>query len=60
MALDGTVWQSESGGGWAPVGTTPEQIHVLTLLPCGGLVVATESGLQRTSDLGQSWQSLVS
>ncbi|SDS33155.1 WD40/YVTN/BNR-like repeat-containing protein [Agrococcus carbonis] len=60
VALDSTVWHLEPGGEWVPVGTTPEQIHALTLLPSGDLIVATESGLQRSSDLGQSWQPLVS
>lgn len=58
--LNGTLWRSEPEMQWAPVGTTPEQIHALALLPGGEVIVATESGLQRTSDLGQSWQPLVS
>ena len=58
--LDGTLWRSEPGMQWTAEGTTPEQIHALTLLPGGEVVVATESGLQRTSDLGQSWRPLVS
>ena len=53
--LDGTVWRSEPQGGWSPVGTTPAQIHALVLLPSGEMVIATESGLQRSSDLGQTW-----
>lgn len=58
--LDGTLWRSEPGMQWTAQGTTPEQIHALTLLPGGDVIVATESGLQRTSDLGQSWRPLVS
>lgn len=53
--LDGTVWRSEPQGRWSPVGTTPAQIHALVLLPSGEMVIATESGLQRSSDLGQTW-----
>lgn len=58
--LDGTLWRSDLGTQWTAEGTTPEQIHALTLLPGGEVIVATESGLQRTSDLGQSWRPLVS
>ncbi|MCH1882853.1 hypothetical protein [Agrococcus sp. ARC_14] len=58
--LDGTLWRSERGTPWTPVGTTPGQIHALTLLPSGEVIVATEAGLQRTSDLGQSWEPLIS
>ena len=58
--LAGTLWRSEPGMQWTPEGTTPEQIHALALLPGGEVIVATESGLQRTSDLGQSWEPLVS
>ncbi|WP_405218304.1 WD40/YVTN/BNR-like repeat-containing protein [Agrococcus sp. Ld7] len=58
--LDGTLWRSEPGMQWAPVGTTPGQFHALTVLPGGEVIVATEAGLQRTSDLGQSWEPLIS
>lgn len=57
--LAGTLWRSGPGLQWTPEGTTPEQIHALTLLPNGEVIVATESGLQRTSDLGQSWRPLI-
>jgi len=56
--LDGAVWRSDSGGQWTAEGTTPEQIYALTLMPSGEVIVATESGLQRTSDFGQSWRPL--
>lgn len=58
--LNGTLWRSEPKMQWTPEGTTPGQIHALALLPGGEVIVATESGLQRTSDLGQSWEPLVS
>lgn len=57
--LDGTLWRSEPEGEWVPVGTTPAQIHALTILPNSEVIVATESGLHRTSDLGQTWRSLL-
>lgn len=56
--LDGTLWQSGPGDEWTPEGATPGQIHALTILPGGALVVATASGLQRSNDLGQNWDSL--
>lgn len=57
--LAGTLWRSGPAQRWTAEGTTPEQIHALTLLPDGEVIVATESGLQRTGDLGQTWQSLI-
>lgn len=56
--LDGTLWRIDSSGEWSATGTAPEQVFALTLLDSGDLVVATRSGLQRTTDLGQTWQPL--
>ncbi|MEV7529151.1 WD40/YVTN/BNR-like repeat-containing protein [Agrococcus sediminis] len=56
--LDGTLWRSTLGSEWTAEGATPGQIHALTILPGGALVVATASGLQRSNDFGQSWEPL--
>ncbi|MGC5077782.1 WD40/YVTN/BNR-like repeat-containing protein [Agrococcus sp. DT81.2] len=56
--VDGTLWQTDSSDQWSAVGTAPEQVFALTSLDSGDLVVATRSGLQRTSDLGQTWHPL--
>ncbi|WP_306232141.1 WD40/YVTN/BNR-like repeat-containing protein [Agrococcus beijingensis] len=55
----GALWQSGPDERWNAGGTTPEQIFALTQLPDGDVVVAGASGLQRTSDRGQTWQPLL-
>ncbi|MFA4840941.1 MAG: sialidase family protein [Agrococcus sp.] len=57
--LDGTLWRSESGSEWTAEGATPEQVHAMTIVPGGEVIVATSSGLQRSGDLGESWRPLV-
>lgn len=56
--LDGSIWLRDAGGQWTAQGATPEQAHALALTPGGEAIVATAAGLQRTSDLGQTWQPL--
>ncbi|MBO1769544.1 hypothetical protein [Agrococcus sp. TF02-05] len=56
----GTLWESGPDEAWRAMGTTPEQVSALTLLPDGDVLVAGESGLQRTSDQGQTWRPLPS
>lgn len=57
--LEGTLWRSGPDGQWAAEGAAPGQVFALAALPSGDVIVSTESGLQRTSDLGQSWQPLI-